>query len=53
MNVLKPKGSIKMSPKLMADVFGIPNFADDTFEKNLGIFFFEDNFRGEFWVVDI
>jgi hypothetical protein len=32
----------------MVNTFGLPNFADDTFNKNLGIFFFEDNFRGEF-----
>ncbi len=37
----------------MVNTFGLPNFADDTFNKNLGIFFFEDNFRGEFWIVDI
>jgi hypothetical protein len=37
----------------MVDVFGLPNFTDDTFHKNLGIFLFEDNFRGEFRIIDV
>lgn len=42
-----------MSPLNMVKTFGLPNFADDTFDKNLGVFLFEDNFRGEFRIVDI
>lgn len=37
----------------MVDTFGLPNIADDTFNKNLGIFLFEDNFWGEFRIIDI
>ncbi len=53
MNTLRPKGEIQASPKDMVQVFGLPNFADDAFNKNLGVFLFEDNFRGEFRVVDV
>ena len=44
LNSLIPKGEFELSPKLMVEVFGLPNFTDETFEKNLGIFLFEDNF---------
>lgn len=40
MNMLKPKGDFEISPKTMVDVFGLPNFTDNTFDKNLGIFYF-------------
>jgi hypothetical protein len=53
MSMLKPKGEFKATPKQMVQVFGLPNFADDTMDMNLGVFLFEDNFRGEFRVIDI
>ena len=53
MSMLKPKGEFQAIPKELVSVFGLPNFSDDTFHKNLGVFLFEDNFRGEFRLIDI
>lgn len=53
MNILKPKGELKISPWILVETFGLPNFPDDTCDKNLGVFLFEDNYRGEFRIVDI